>query len=248
MKAKKTKKTVAKKKKVVKKKLVAKKKKKVVKKPTVTTAIVVREIQLSERQNNVIFAQTPPMFIKERKARGGKIAKYIEGGYVISQLNSAFSPFGWDFEVIKEEVVKRGEKEEVWVKGKLTIKDHKNGYEISKTQFGQHAAHVEVPLGDSLKAASTDAMKKCASLLGIGLDVYWKQLDEEVQKKEPKNTDKLSKAEKFELAKKMIEAARNTGVLFQVLNNIKDSTLYSEEQKKELERIISRQIDILDNK
>ena len=63
--------------------------------------------------------------------------------------------------------------------GKLTVKNDK-GNTISKTQFGRAdikmlKAGGMVDFGNDLKAAATDSLKKCASLLGIASDVYGKQ-------------------------------------------------------------------------
>ncbi len=134
-----------------------------------------------------LYSSTPDKDIKWRKGRGGKQVPYIEGAYVIKKLNEIFSPIGWDFEIIDEKETPK----EVSVRGRLTIKDHK-GHEVLKTQYGQHEKHQGVPLGDTLKAAATDSMKKCATLLGIGLDVYSKDLDgvREKDKVEPPQQNK----------------------------------------------------------
>jgi len=62
------------------------------------------------------------------------------------------------------------------VHGKLTCRA--NGATVVKHQFGRadiklrKADGVPLDLGNDLKAASTDALKKCASELGIASDVY----------------------------------------------------------------------------
>jgi hypothetical protein len=81
-------------------------------------------------------------------------------------LNEA-SDFEWNFEVTKHEVLA----DEVIVLGKLTIDG------VTKMAFGGSSvtrdnSGKEVSLADDLKAATSDAIKKTASLFGIGLELY----------------------------------------------------------------------------
>jgi hypothetical protein len=84
-------------------------------------------------------------------------------------LNDAFGA-QWSFDVVRYEI--RDEIGEVIVLGKLTAGD------IVKTQFGSSAitrtedGGAVVSLGDDLKAAATNALKKAATLLGVGLHLY----------------------------------------------------------------------------
>jgi hypothetical protein len=111
-------------------------------------------------QMQFLHKVTPAKYIRERPAKGGGNWKYLSGGYVKKTLNLMF---GF---------------------GKLTVRT--NGHTIVKTQFGnkdiaykkqQQGETERVPLsiGNDLKSAATDALKKCASELGIGADVYNKQ-------------------------------------------------------------------------
>lgn len=224
------------------------------KKPKVTepksTAIILHEISLTARQTGIINQETPKDLIKSKPGRGGKRVAFVEGGYVISKLNQAFSPLGWDFEIVEhgtsERKTENNAEGEVWVKGKITIIDHVKGYKVSKTQFGQHPIHKNVPIGDAYKAASTDALKKCASLLGIALDVYWGTLDTE--ESQPAKAQKLSPAEAFERAKIMLKAVRDSSVLMEYDEKLKDSKVFNEAQKKELHTLINSLVDQIDNK
>ena len=214
--------------------------------PRAATALVIREIALTPRQTGIVQAETPKALIKTKPGRGGKAVQYVEGGYVVSRLNEAFSPLGWEFRVVeKGETPRKNERSaegEVWVYGELTIVDHKNNYRVTKGQYGQHPIHEKVPYGDALKAAGTDSLKKCASLLGIALDVYWGTLD----RAEEQKPTKLSPAETFERAKIMIAATRDTGGLVAYAEKLKESKIFSAEQKKELNRLISSRVDALD--
>jgi hypothetical protein len=119
---------------------------------------------------------TPKDEIRWRKGRGGTKFPYTDSAYVIRTLNKAFS-WDWDFEVDSEELFAVGDQPfEVKCRGKLTVR--LNGQAVTKSQYG--AAQVEmlkdgsapVSIADVYKAAATDALKKCASLLGIALDIY----------------------------------------------------------------------------
>jgi len=129
---------------------------------------------LSQAVVSLINQETPEEYIKTRPGPGGTSIKYVEGSYVIRQLNLLFGHM-WDFEVLNERI----ESDEVVVLGKLTVRFCFNNdwFSISKTQNGSQKRHSDVPLGDTCKAAATDALKKCASLIGIALDVYASQME-----------------------------------------------------------------------
>jgi hypothetical protein len=104
--------------------------------------------------------------IKQRKGRNG-LLDYVEGHSVIQRLNDAFAG-AWSFEVVHHEI----REEEVLVLGRLSADG------ISKMAFGgsqvtrERESGKAVSLGDDLKAAQTDCMKKCATFLGVGLHLY----------------------------------------------------------------------------
>ncbi len=215
-------------------------------------ALMLRPASLPEATRSLLQVSTPREFIKERPGKGGKTFTYVEGGYVIATLNKIFSPVGWDFQIVSERI----ELNEVVVRGKLMVKDHKNGYEISKTQYGTKERNAGVPLGDSLKAASTDALKKCASMFGVALDVYWQQLDETLldkvakrAKTEPqmkavpsKNASMpITKAQLLKISLDKIKLENDQTILSQYYERITNSTVYDEQQKKTLIKAISEQ-------
>jgi len=105
--------------------------------------------------------------IKQREGDSGRAIDYIEGHSVIQRLNDAFES-AWSFEIISHEI----HQEEVVVIGKLTAGT------LAKSQFGSSRITRNrdtkeiVSLADDLKAAATDALKKCATLFGVGLHMY----------------------------------------------------------------------------
>jgi hypothetical protein len=91
----------------------------------------------------------------------------------------------WSFEIISKEVLYG----EAIVMGKLTC--NSNGKSIVKMQFGnkdiiyrketdKDGNRVPLSIGNDLKAAATDALKKCAAELGIAADIYNKMDFKEV--------------------------------------------------------------------
>ena len=118
-----------------------------------------------------------PSQIKQRQGVFGDLLDYVEGPAIIQRLNDAFEG-EWSFEVMEHKV----NEQEVTVLGKLS---HAG---ITKMQFGKSKItrskkdNSLVSLGDDLKAAATDALKKCATLFGVGLHLY---LDENDKPAEP---------------------------------------------------------------
>lgn len=126
---------------------------------------------------NLVTSKTPRDVVFERPIRGGAKVDYVPGWWFIQQLNALFG-YLWDFEIDEQSVGQQ----QVWVRGKLTVK-LPNGITVTKTAFGgadikkysernQEKAGQIIDIADDLKAASTDAMKKAATLLGIASDIY----------------------------------------------------------------------------
>ena len=126
-----------------------------------------------EAQRSIMEQRTPGDAIRTRKGRGGRDFKYVTHAYVTRTLNTAFH-LNWDFEVLDTRIIPETDPQEVFVRGRLTVRT-KNGV-ITKEQFGSASVKRSnsqiTSLGDDLKAAASDALKKCASLLGLALDLY----------------------------------------------------------------------------
>lgn len=150
---------------------------------------LVEASELSKVENNslnanqlaVILKKTPKQYIKTRPAKGGGTWEYVTGGYVKKMLNLMFG-WDWDFEIIDEKIMI--EAKEVVVKGRLTCRS--NGKTIVKMQFGnkdimfRKGTDIPLSVGNDMKAASTDALKKCAAEIGIAADIYNKEDFKEV--------------------------------------------------------------------
>lgn len=109
-----------------------------------------------------------PEQIKQRKGSFGDVLDYVEAATVIQRLNDSFEA-EWAFEITDHRILD----DEVLVLGKLTAQG------ITKSQFGKSkitrakADQTIISIGDDLKAAATDSLKKCATLFGIGLHLYF---------------------------------------------------------------------------
>lgn len=137
---------------------------------------LVEENVLNEKQLHWLFKRTPQQYIKQRPAKGGGNWAYVSGSYVRKVLNLMFG-FNWSFEIMEQHIMHG----EAVVKGKLTCTS--NGNTIVKMQFGNKdiiykklqqgdVERTPLSIGNDLKAAATDALKKCAAELGIAADVY----------------------------------------------------------------------------
>jgi len=156
-----------------------------------------------------IFQRTPKQHIYSRPAKGGGTWDYVTGTYVKKVLNYIFG-WMWDFEV--KEHGKEGDL--IWVLGKLTIKNKDGKAMIVKEQFGRadikYKKNTKIMLdyGNDLKSASTDALKKCASELGVASDIYGKTEFKDIQLIDLKEKTEKSKVSIVKNAKKKLREAK----------------------------------------
>lgn len=145
-------------------------------------AVAVREAPGTlEAQQAILTQRTPSDVIKTRKGKGGKMFSYVPHGWVTNQLNAAFN-WAWSWEITEWRIIPENEPAEVFVLGRLTV--HSANGDLVKSQFGasdvkRNSQGQILSIGDDLKAASSDALKKAASLLGLALDLYWNAEDDE---------------------------------------------------------------------
>lgn len=149
-------------------------------------------IALNEAQRAIVFGKTPIGEIFWRKVRGGTKVPYVQGHYVTGVLNEAFG-HNWDEEYTYDTDAKTAiEIGQVLVHCRLTVrvgdkvvrKSASGGAEIDRYSTGPKKGKI-ISLSDDFKSAETDALKKCASKLGIARDVYrWVGDDGKVQKPE----------------------------------------------------------------
>ena len=108
-------------------------------------------------------------------------ADYYTGEQIITHLNRALGPFNWDWHPME-----RGfdtEADEVWATGRLTARyfDGEAWLATVKEATGWQVVNRKrngggfVSLGNDYKGADTDALKRAARLLGVGLDAWAKE-------------------------------------------------------------------------
>jgi len=135
------------------------------------------DTDLSNSQIQKFFSKTPKDKIKSRPAKGGGQWDYVSGGYVTQVLNSLFG-FNWSFEVVTsmQEALATASTGTVVVQGRLKVKIGDQW--ITKEQYGRKEVAFKrgtkdpLDFGNDMKAAATDAKKKCASEIGLFADVY----------------------------------------------------------------------------
>lgn len=155
---------------------------------------VAQEAQVDvAKAREVLERKLDPRLIKTREAGGGVKLDYIGGHTVIRLLNEAFG-YKWSFEIVRDEIVESQGKPVVeWkdrkrvpvlnadgspkleaqppvvkVLGRLTVP----GVGV-KEQYGSKVLIGGASEQEStFKSASTDALKKCATMFGIGLELY----------------------------------------------------------------------------
>ena len=139
-------------------------------------------------QKALLMNETPRYVIKKRKGRGGMLFDYVDVGYVIEQLNVLFA-FNWDWKQITDDTSPEYIRMSIdigqfIVKGQLVVRG-KNGQCVVKEGNGRSEIkylredekdkdkkRIPLDIGNDLKGAWSDCLKKCASKLGIALDIY----------------------------------------------------------------------------
>ena len=157
---------------------------------------VVEKSELSKVHANLLNADQLGFLMQKtrkdntytRPAKGGGTWTYVTGSYIKKVLNLMFG-WDWDFEIIEHKFDLQIK--QAYVLGKLKVRT--GGKEIVKMQFGRvdikfkvdwvddgkgtntkkkQSTDLPLDIGNDLKAAATDCLKKCASELGIASDIY----------------------------------------------------------------------------
>lgn len=193
---------------------------------------------LNEMQLAQILKSTPPQYVKKRPAKGGGTWDYVTGGYVRKCLNIMFG-WDWDFEILSEQI----QHGEVIVKGKLTCRV--NGRSIIKTQFGnkdiicrkdldKDGNRIPLSIGNDMKAAATDCLKKCAAEIGIAADIYNKEDFREVRLTTSKNVTIEDLEILFESVEDVLPESEKVNIQRIINNNETSSYAKTYKRLKEL--------------
>jgi hypothetical protein len=112
-----------------------------------------------------------PFEVTFSDVRGGVELTYVSGEQVVRRLNEVLGVGGWSFRVLRHDI--NPEADEAWALGELVAEIGERS--VVRQQFGSQklrrprSTGAPLDLGFDLKGAATDSMKKCASLLGVGL-------------------------------------------------------------------------------
>lgn len=118
-----------------------------------------------------------PFDVTFRDIRGGVDLEYITGEQATTRLNEEVGFLNWSFRVLEHGV--HAEADECWVMGELTVT--LDGRTVVRQQFGSQkvkrsrSSGTPLDIGFDLKGAATDALKKCASLIGVALYLWKKE-------------------------------------------------------------------------
>ena len=149
---------------------------------------MVTALQFPVKAKEVIARTLPDQLIKQREGGGKKILSYVSGSTVIDLLNEAFG-YLWSWDVVEQFVQEsqpkfnpRYDKEPqpqgpvAHVRGNLTVpivQEDGTVVMITKSGFGSKTVlGGQADQEHIFKAAATDALKKAASLFGIGAQLY----------------------------------------------------------------------------
>lgn len=118
-----------------------------------------------------------PFDVTFRDLRGGIELEYVTGEQVTTRLNEELGFLAWSFRVLEHGI--HAEADECWVLAEITVTVE--GQTVTRQQFGSQkvkrsrSSGTPLDIGFDLKGAATDALKKCASLVGVGLYLWKKE-------------------------------------------------------------------------
>ena len=119
---------------------------------------------MEEQTINTLVEPFPDDAIRSRRGGHGKELRYLETWRIIDRLNRAFA-HNWTFRILEWKVMEN----EVVVHAELEAAG------VSKQAFGgstitrNRDTGEAISIGDDVKAASSDALKKASTSLGVGL-------------------------------------------------------------------------------
>ncbi len=135
-----------------------------------TTTTVVQP--LTEAQITMLRADLPSDVIRTREQAGQRLS-YVDGWYVVQRLNEVLGFGGWTFECDPPVITEVDKKRVVHVRGTLSA----GGVRRQDLGAAVTAGSTADALENAIKAAATDALKRCARTFGasLGLALYDKE-------------------------------------------------------------------------
>lgn len=132
---------------------------------------------MADEPSPTYAALAAPFETTHKRIVGGVELDYLTGEQVATRLNTVLGPSGWSFRVLEHGY--NEEADELWALGEIAATI--DSVPVLRQQFGSQklkrsrANSAVLDVGFDLKGAATDAMKKCASLLGVGLYLSHKE-------------------------------------------------------------------------
>jgi len=157
-------------------------------------------MQNNKKLTDTLMRPLPKEALKKHPSRS--YLTTINPIYVTDRLNEAFGVGGWQFtpEVVQDDTNPKM----VIMRGTLTADKHN----IKVIQFG---GNDNDDRGDAYKGASTDALTKCASYLGVGAEV-WRNF-------KPAEAELIKEVDKDILAEFKKKFVSNKGLTLNILNS-----------------------------
>ena len=157
-------------------------------------------MQNNKKLTDTLMRPLPKEALKKHPSRS--YLTTINPIYVTDRLNEAFGVGGWQFtpEVVQDDTNPKM----VIIQGTLTADKHN----IKVIQFG---GNDNDDRGDAYKGASTDALTKCASYLGVGAEVW--------RNGKPAEAELIKEVDKDILAEFKKKFVSNKGLTLNILNS-----------------------------
>ena len=199
-------------------------------------------VQLPSETLRKLQAKTPESAVDTVNKRGGNY-KYVKHQYVNKKLNEIFYGI-WSWEIVEWKVYE--EINQVVAVGRLKVMMD-GGIAVSKDAFGSadimrykkdHKTKPEqiISIGDALKSADSNALKKAASRFGIAGDVFGWTLEETHIGEDGQvmtQSAKVLSDEDFEEILKFkegLEASKNAKEVAEVGKKIKDAKINGDQR------------------
>ncbi len=129
---------------------------------------------MDEATRTTLIAPFRANQIKQRPGSFGATLNYVEGSSVVERLNLAFN-HAWNFEILTVDI--NSDAGEVLAHVRVSADGIvKEGYGSSQITRQKDSGEI-VDLGSNIKASCTDGLKKAATLMGIGLNLYQSEAD-----------------------------------------------------------------------
>ena len=116
---------------------------------------------------DILTKPFPEAAIKTRRGSHGKDLHYLEIWRVVDRLNVALE-HDWSFRIVEWKVVESEVVVHAEIAAGLIVKQAFGSSQVTRRKESGDV----VSLGDDVKAAASDALKKAATLLGVGLELY----------------------------------------------------------------------------